>query len=159
MRVDMGDDWRLRLDAHGYRRCDRSHAWYTVAMSATSLTSVAIRLPASLLVEVDAEVERLRELLPGSSVSRADAVRSLLSAGILANESSASKVTASRTQRARLAVLEVQSPGRWTLKKLSELTGVSYSTLAVLVRGGLVSTASAEKIAKALDTIAGTSPA
>ncbi len=40
--------------------------------------TLAVRVPASVLAVIDAEVERLRALVPGSSVGRSDAVRVMI---------------------------------------------------------------------------------
>lgn len=43
-----------------------------------STTQVAFRLPDSLIERIDNHVERMRDQLPGIEITRADAVRSLL---------------------------------------------------------------------------------
>jgi len=47
---------------------------------------VAFRLPAAILAKLDEHVARLRRLVPGVRLTRADAVRALLERGIEAVE-------------------------------------------------------------------------
>tara|TARA_R110002072_G_scaffold166502_2_gene319745 strand:- start:1145 stop:1318 length:174 start_codon:yes stop_codon:yes gene_type:complete len=49
-------------------------------------TQIAIRVEASLLDRVEAHLKRMREQLPGLKLSRADAIRSLLTQALDASE-------------------------------------------------------------------------
>lgn len=57
----------------------------------TETQQVAFRLPVSLLKRLDAHVARLRKDVPGMSVSRADAVRVLLSRSLSEEEQKAKR--------------------------------------------------------------------
>jgi hypothetical protein len=48
------------------------------------MDTLAVRLPNELVVEIDTYVGRLQGQLPGLSISRADAIRQLLTVGLKA---------------------------------------------------------------------------
>jgi len=52
---------------------------------------LALRLPASLIERLDAHAERMRRSTPGVTLSRADAIRTLLITALDAAEAAASK--------------------------------------------------------------------
>jgi hypothetical protein len=46
------------------------------------MDTLAVRLPEDLVSNIDAYIERLQEQLPGMNVTRADAIRQLLTVGL-----------------------------------------------------------------------------
>ena len=64
-------------------------------------TTVGVRLSPELLAVVDAEVERLRAMVPGSSIGRSDAVRALLLRAAGLDAATAPKATAPKRRTAK----------------------------------------------------------
>ena len=48
------------------------------------MDTLAVRLPDELVAEIDTYVSRLKDQLPGFNISRADAIRQLLTVGLKA---------------------------------------------------------------------------